>query len=177
MAFSDYLDLRTAVVEAVGNDAIVEVFDRLAKLAETNLSRKLRTRWQISEAAVTVAGGTAALPADFAELSAMFDASGKETVPDIFGSIRAPDGNYTLRYFAKVPTITGGGVTATTWLLAEAPDAYLYAIAAEAAKWLRDVEGAAAFSKLREDAIEDLREYDGAQRFARARVRVQGPTP
>lgn len=179
MAFADYLDLRTAVIEQVGNPVIVDVFDRLTKLAEVYLTRNLRMSQQILETTLTISGGVGELPDDFAEIFGVYDLLGHEenqlTLQDLQDE-RGRDGEYKLQYYAKIPTISGS-MTASNWLLEDHPDVYLYAVAYEAAKHLRDAESAEVFRALREDAVTDARSSDHRTRYSRTRVRVRGCTP
>lgn len=191
-AFSDYLDLRTAALELVGRTDIADTFDRAVKMAEARLNRELRTRAQIAESALTVSGGTAALPSDFLEVIALYDGSGLEmpvqttrfarsTWQTAFhaisgSSLVGPDGDVTLQYYAALPSLTSS-MTASNWLLQRYPDLYLYAAASEAAKQARDVEGAQAFEALRAQALAGVMADDSAARYARAAVRVVGVTP
>ncbi len=189
-AFSDYLDLRTAVVEMVGDAGIADVFDRLTKLAEARFNRDLRTRFQVSQVTLTVSDGVAALPGDFAEAIGVYDAQGREYIGQTLqmqragrsyysldGSLlRGPDGDAALEYYAKIPTLTER-MEACNWLLEQYPDAYLYGVSVEAAKYRRDVDGARALEAMREMAVSDIRADDSRARYSRARVRVKGPTP
>ena len=179
MAFADYLDLRTAVIEQVGDASVVDVFDRLTKLAEVYLTRNLRMSQQLSETDLVVSGGVASLPDDFAETFGVYDRNGYEinqqTLQDLQGDT-SRDGTYTLQYYAKIPTLTGAP-TNSNWLLEAHPDVYLYSVAYEAAKHLRDTESAQAFMALREDAVFDARGSDHRTRYSRTRVRVKGCTP
>lgn len=189
MAFTDYLDLRTAVLETVGRTDITDVFDRFTKLAEARLNRELRCRDQITEANITVSGGTAPLPADFREVIGLYDARGYEFVQQppqavkvtnysfysVSGSnIVANDGEYLLQYYAAIPTLTTSPTT-TNWLLAKYPEVYLYAVSEEAAKFPpMNLEILGGLTELRREAIREAREDDHMQRYARARVRVAG---
>lgn len=186
MAFIDYLDLRTAVVEAVGDASIAEVFDRLTSLAESKLNRTLRARMQITRAPVVVADEWAALPVDFAQLSALYHRGyevlgtnlqrGARGMYAVDTSIRGPNGIYEIEYYAKLPTLTGS-LAASNWLLETYPDVYLYAVAVEAARFLRDPEGAAMFQAALDAALASVRADDEGARYATARIRVKGPTP
>lgn len=192
-AFNDFIDLQTAVVEHVGNPSIVDVFPRLVKLAEVNMNRRLRCREQISTAQVTLSNGSAALPTDFQEIIAVYDGAGIEYIQQPVQVLKEPqprgyygisggnivakiDETLTVEYYAKVPTITDS-LTDTNWLLQKAPGLYLYAVGAEAAKYLRDVELAQATMQLADMEFRAVAEEDFAQRYSRARVRVQGNVP
>lgn len=194
MAFTDYLDLRTAVLEQVGDTSLSDVFDRLTKLAEARLNRELRLSDQITETTLTISGGSAALPSDFLEMIGVYNGSGYEYVaqpsqanrttgPQSYYGIeggnlvtKGPDGDRTIQYYAAIPTLTTS-LTTTNWLLAKYPAVYLYAVAFEAAKHKRDAELAGQMGGLMNDEISAARADDDRKRYARARVRVQGVNP
>ena len=179
MAFADYLDLRTAVIEQTGRVDITDVFDRLTKLAEARLGRTLRMAQQVSETTVTFSDGSATLPNDFQEVIGLYDANGREinqlTRQDLAGD-QSRDGDYTLQYYAKIPSLTTG-LTSTNWLLEAYPDVYLYSVAYEAARHARDTETAAVMKQLERECIMDARTNDYRIRYSRSRVRVRGVTP
>lgn len=194
MAFTDFLDLRTAVLEHVGRADIADVFPRLVKLAEARFNRELRMTDQITSATVTFTSGTAPLPSDFAEAIGLYNASGYEYVQtppqsvkpsntasyySVVGSNLEANGvseDRTLQYYAQIPTITDS-MTDTNWLLAKYPGLYLYGVAYEAAKYIRDVELVQVTKALFDAEMIEARTDDQRSRFSRARVRVQGATP
>lgn len=189
MAFTDYLDLRTAVLELVGRTDITDVFDRFTKLAESRLNRELRHRDQITNTTITVSGGTGSLPADYRELIGVYDGNGCEFVAQpsqankptnysfyaIEGdNLVASDRDYDVQYYAAIPTLTTS-LTTSNWLLQKYPEIYLYAVAAEAAKYPPiNTEFVGPFEDYRDRAIRDANADDQRQRYSRARVRVQG---
>lgn len=185
-AFADYLDLRTAVIETVRDASITDVFDRLTRLAEARFNRELRCREQITEATVTVANGSGPLPANFAELIGAYDNAGAEFVQVPVQTVQARhysyvsidganllgnDRDYRVQYYATIPTLTTGP-TATNWLLQKYPEAYLYGVGCEAAKYLRDTDAAPVLEQYRDRAIYEARANDERQRYSRARVRL-----
>lgn len=194
MAFSDYLDLRTAVIEHVGRADITDVFPRLTLLAESMLNRKLKLRDQVTSAAVPFVGGVATLPSDFIEAIGLYDENGYEYVQQPLQAVKpartdgyyavdgssllssAGDQTLTLEYYARIPTLTTSMAT-TNWLLDKYPAVYLYAVAFEAAKYLRDLELVQITRSLMNDEISEAMIDDTAARYSRARVRVQGITP
>ena len=192
MALSDFLDLRTAVIEQIGNADIADVFPRLVKFAENDFNRRLRCREMITETTLTVASGVGTIPADFMEVLDIAQ-NGRELVQlsrqkydkatnksgffTINGAnILAADGEYDFRYYAKVPTVTDS-MTDTNWLLAKHPELYLYAVAEKAAKHIGNVELAQMSGSLAETEYNMVAGQDYAERYARARVRVAGVTP
>lgn len=194
-ALADYLDLRFAVSDHVGNRTISDVFPRLVQTAEVNLNRRLRLRQQITYATLTFVNGAAPLPADFLEMIHVFDSLGKQlragslAEAQIVGSQywryaidgtnivqNGYSGTRNVEYFAALPTLTASP-SSTNWLLSLAPDVYLYACGLEAAKFLKDVDLAQATKVLLDDAMASIRVQDERARWANSTVRVQGLTP
>lgn len=192
-AFTDLLDLQTAVVEHVRDASIADVMPRLVKLAEADFNKRLRCREQMSTSSLVVSGGSAALPADFQEVIGVYNGAGNEYIQQplqalamkqqagyyaISGSYLVSKADETLKldYYAKIPTISGN-MTDSNWLLQKHPKLYLYGVGLEAAKYLRDVETAQVTSSFLEEAYQAASAEDAGQRFSRARVRVQGSTP
>jgi hypothetical protein len=193
MAYADLLDLQTAVIERVKDVSIADVFPQLVKLAEVSFNRRLRCREQITSAAVVIANGVAALPADFEEVLGVFDGAGTEYINQpvqvlqqsqtrgcyaISGAniIAKNDETLTLQYYARLPTITDS-MADSNWLLARHPGLYLYGVMFEAAKHLVNAEMAQAVNQVLEMEYQAVAAADDSGRYARARVRVQGPTP
>ncbi|MBN7755487.1 hypothetical protein JYP46_01505 [Nitratireductor aquimarinus] len=193
--FADYLDLRFAVTDLVGNRSISDVMPRLVQMAETKLNQKLRCRQQITDATLTFTDGVAPLPTGFLEMLHVFDHSGHPMrATDIARTVssRAQNSRYAIngssvlidgysgdrdcRYFTALPTLTSSS-SASNWLLEDAPDVYLYAVGVEAAKHLRDAELAMTTGALLEQAMDALKVDDDRARWANATVFVQGNTP
>ncbi len=192
-AFADFLDLRTAVIEEVGNADIADVFPRLTKMAEVEFNRRLRCREQMTETTVTPFEGSVALPSDLLEIISLTQTSGKELIQQplqaydklydklyfyaIEGSnLLALDAEYTLNYYAEIPTLTSD-MTASNWLLQKHPGLYLYGVTSEAEKHLRNVEAAQAAMTLRDMEFAAAYAQDNAERYSRTRVRVMGAAP
>lgn len=192
MAFSDFLDLRTAVIEHVRRPDIADVMTRLTLLAEVDFNRRLRVRDQITTVTIPPVDGLAPLPLDYAELIGVYDANRCEYIQQPLQPVRATGQYYsidganivipgvqsdlTVQYYAKVPTITGG-MTDTNWLLAKHPDVYLYAVGVEAAKYIQSADLMAASKGLYREALQEVYAQDERERYSRARVRVAGVTP
>lgn len=193
MAFADLLDLQTAVIEHVRDPSIADVMPRLVKLAESDFSKRLRCREQMSSASLAVTGGSASLPVDFQEIIGVYSASGVEYIQQPLQALQGQqqagyyalsgaylvskaDETLTLQYYAKIPTISAS-MTDSNWLLQKHPKLYLYGVGMEAAKYLRDVETAQATGSFLEEAYQAASSEDAGQRYSRARVRVQGVTP
>jgi hypothetical protein len=194
-AFADYLDLRLAVSEHVGNRSITDVFPRLVKMAESTLNKKVRTRKQMTTATLTFAGGVAPLPTDCLEIISLFGPNGEPMRATSLADVQFPRSSYSqyaidgtnvivngltgtreLRYFAALPTLTTSPTT-SNWLLADHPHVYLYAVSFEAAKFLRDAELATMADQLFVAALDDLKIDDDRSRWANGVVRMQAATP
>lgn len=194
-ALADYLDLRFAVSDHVGNRSISDVMPRLVQSAESMLNKKLRCRQQITATTLTFVNGVVALPADFVEMSAVYGLNGykmhaglladarrcgsqwsKYSIDGTSIHINGFSGAKDIEYYAKLPTLTTSPST-TNWLLQEAPDVYLYAVGLEAAKFLKDVDLTQATKLLLDDAMQSLAVDDERARWANSTVRVQGLTP
>lgn len=193
--FADYLDLRVAVAEQVGNRNISDVMPRIVQMAESSLNQKLRHRKQITSDTLTFASGVATLPTDFLEMINVFGAYGVAMAAGSIADVNRCGSEYSryaidgtsvliyglsgdrdITYFAKIPTITTS-VSSTNWLLADYPSVYLYAAAVEAAKFLRDAELAQATQALLAQALSDMKVDDERARWSNATVRVQAVTP
>lgn len=194
-ALADYLDLRFAVGDAVGNRNLSDVFPRLIQMAEAYLNKELRTRQQITSVTLTFTNGAAPLPADFLEMLHVFGTSQEQlrdsTLADSrrVGSmwdrysvdggsiyIDGLNGTRDIKYYAKIPTLTASPTT-SNWLLADSPDVYLHATTLEAAKFIKDVELAQATKVLLDNAMNELRIADERWRWSNSTVRVAGVTP
>jgi hypothetical protein len=199
-AFTDALDLRTAVVEHVRRPDITDVWTRLVLLAEVGFNRKLRCREQVTRTTLTLASGSVALPSDFAELIGVYNANGQEYIQQPLQMVKEtnPGGMYganayyaisgnalvsngasgdrDVEYYAKVPTLSTS-LTTSNWLLQKHPGLYLYGVALEAAKYMRDVELAQATKQLLDMEYHDVQADDDNARYSRARIRISGATP
>jgi len=192
MAFADFLDLRTAVIEHVARPDIADVMPRLTQLAETDFNRCFRLRDQITTTTITPVDGLAPLPADYLEMIGVFDANRCEYIQQPLQPVRAENEYYsidganivipgvqselTVQYYAQLPTISLN-MTDTNWLLQKHPDVYLYGVGLEAAKYIRDLDLVAATRQLYDIAKQEVYTQDERERYSRARVRVTGVTP
>lgn len=195
----NYIDLRLSVSDYVGNRGISDVFSTLVTKAEKRLNRRLRHRLMTKTATVTFSAGIAALPDDFIEMR-LFNIGTRtlnqqtlEYYQDLASSLQynsrsfyavdasniyvpSLEGEQTIRYYAKLPTITATP-TSTNWLLDEYPDVYQYAVGVEAAKHLRDNEMEAKAMSDKEQAILELESDSERSEYGDAVVRVKGLTP
>lgn len=193
--FADYLDLRLAVSEHVGNRNISDVMKRLTQQAESNLNRQLRMRQQITGATLTFTSGAATLPTDFLEMISVYGIADEPMRSGSISGTKAYGANYhryaingtqiliegltgdrDILYFATIPTITSSPA-GTNWLLERYPDVYLYTTALEAAKFLRDAELVTATQTLLNQSMLSMKIDDDRARWSNATIRVPGVTP
>lgn len=190
-AFQDYLDLRLAVADHVGNRTISDVMPRLVAMAEADLNQKLRCRQQVATETLIFNEGEAQLPADYLEMIALYDPNGCPIRQGNFveakrGCSYAVDGNYAYlgnytgerdaTYYARIKPLKCAPAH-SNWLLNDYPEVYLYAVSIQAAKYLRDMEVALATAPLLENALKSLKISDDRARWAQSTVRVGGLTP
>ena len=173
MAFADALDLRTAVVEAVGDPTIVDAWDRLVKLAESKLNRRLRTRFQLVTLTGVPVGSDIMLPADFLEMAGLYQGGRKLAWAPGY---RLTPGSYDIVYYAALPTLSGD-LTASNWLLESYPDVYLYALATEASLHMRDAAQGQVYGGMTDAALRSVYVDDERARYGGTVLRVAGATP
>lgn len=171
--FSDYTSLAATAKTSLGRDVIAGAVTLLV----ADMNRELRIREMLTE----VTQSTLTLPADYLEMetlkvggivylpqneTAQSRGDGKtysihngtllfnpaETAPDLF-----------MRYYAKIPTITGSETTAT---LSSHPDVWLLGLMAFHARLTRDEKGAAAWGSAYREALDDARVADVNSRMA-----------
>ena len=173
-ALQDWIDLRLAVSDLVGNREISDVFKRLTLMAETKLNTKLRTQWQIDEFTPAWVGNEAPLPADFLELvcsdNRLRAVNGVLSRRPFYG---IPE---DVEYYAALPTLTTS-LTTSNWLLKRFSGVYLYAVAEKAAIHLTNAELAVAMSQALEVEIKQVRVADERARWGNVPVRVGGFAP
>lgn len=190
-AFNDYLDLRLAVSDHVGNRTISDVMPRLIAMAEADLNRKLRCRQQIRTESLVFEDGYAQLPADYLEMISFGDSicrplrqatiadaqRGNGYAVDAQGVICGGfSGERNATYYGKITPLKCSPAC-SNWLLNDYPDIYLYAAGLQAAKFLKDAELAIATDQLLSGAMQDMRIADERARWAQATVRVAGVNP
>lgn len=178
-AFQNIIDLRFAVSDLVGNRSISDVFPMLVEMAEADFNSRLRTRHQVLDATMTFDDGMSPLPPDFLEIYKIAPRSGRPLHYQIDGfSMVAPcfGEDLAIQYYSRLPSLTCSP-TATNWLLRQYPSVYLYGVALQAAKHLRDTDLAVAMSSLYGEAIKLLRVDDERARWSGQIVRVRGLTP
>lgn len=185
MDLSTYSGLKTAVADYLNRDDLTSVVPGFIALAEAKFNRKLRARQMIKRATATIDTRFFAYPADWLEArdftldtnpitkmefvtedqanalrATTAIASGKPQYYTIIGSqievVPTPDTSYSgvLSYYAKIPALSDSNTS--NWLLAYAPDLYLYGALLESAPYLKDDERIAVWSQLYESSKADI---------------------
>ena len=84
-------------------------------------------------------------------------------------------GSVRLLYRRGIPPL--GNDRPINWLLAKAPDLYLYASLMEAAPYLRDDARITVWRAMLEEGLRDVMALDRDARWGRMKFRLSGPTP
>ena len=189
MALSTYTELKTSIGDWLNRADLTAVVPDFISLAEAQIERILRTRQMIVRANASFTAEYGAVPDDFLEtkslkltntnpitplqfqtVDVMDDIASQRTAsgrPQYFsivgGQIRLlpiPDSTYTaeLIYYAKLSKLSAS--TSTNWLLAQAPDVYLYGALLQAAPYLQDDARIQVWVSLYERGLQDLQVAD-----------------
>lgn len=169
MSISTYSELQTAIASWSNKTNLTTKLADFITLAEAKINRTLRTRWQETTLAPTgidadyhiaIPDGCLAVKALWLDADPTWRVEQK-TLDFVQQNIvqagrpkyYAWDGenwifsgsadDITGTYFAAVPALSDSATT--NWLLTSHPDVYLYSGLEQAAKYLRDVEGAVAW--------------------------------
>jgi len=201
MTIATYSDLQAAVGSWIArNDLSSNIPDFIA-LFESAANRRLRLLQQESTATLTPSSGVAALPADYlawrrvtwtgqfpreleyvhpSYLHALYPTL-PAGVPRLFtvegGNLTvAPKDDTALSfdYFQKIPALSS--TTTSNWLLATAPDLYLFGALAEAHGFVKDAESLALWKSRRDELFDEIDRLDVKTR-GQSGIRVIGPTP
>lgn len=205
MALDTYANLQTAIITyafRTGDDEFTAQVPDFINLAESRFNRVLRVREMQAAATVTLTSGSGTLPTDYLEHSRVVanvsPAMVLEMVTPDYASLTYPEneaaypryftiigstiktypsstGDIALTYYQKIPALSDAAPT--NWLLAKAPELYLYGALVEAAPFMMDDARTQTWGTLFQKALKDLQDADTGARYARAVSRVSGPTP
>jgi hypothetical protein len=191
MAIATWVELKAAVaVWANRTDLTTQIVDAIT-LAEAIAFRQLKLRFSEDTATGTTAGATIAIPTGMGRierleiesggvkftldytspsgieaLTASTDLPSRYTIED--GAIRlisAPNGSYTytLHYIPDFANLSGS--VASNWVLANAPDVYLFGALSQLAIYTNDPEGGARWTPMFTQAMAAVRAVDEARRI------------
>ena len=185
MALDTFSGLKTTIADYLNRDDLTSIIPSFITLAEAKFNRKLRVRQMVKRATATVDTQYFAFPTDwlqakqfvlntnpitYLEYVTNFQgdelrattviAVGKPQYYTFVGSqievIPTPDTGYTgeLTYYGKIPALSDSNTS--NWLLAYAPDLYLYGALLEASPYLKDDERLAVWGNLYISSIGDI---------------------
>lgn len=185
MALDTFAGLKTTIADYLNRDDLTAIIPTFITLAEAKLNRKLRVRQMLKRATASVDSQYFAYPADWLQakefqlntnpivrLQFVTEAYGDELKANnyvaaskpgyytIIGTqlevIPTPDATYTgeLTYYAKIPALSDSNTS--NWLLAYAPDLYLYGALTEATPYLKDDERLGTWGQLYTNSLSDI---------------------
>jgi hypothetical protein len=201
----DTLDgLKAAVAEWLNRDDLTASVPDFITLAESRINRTLRVAEMEKTAETFLTGGTASLPPDWLEprritthASGAYQDALRFLTPTVAGDIYIssaggvprhysisgnilathPNGGEAvirMTYYAAVPPLNLFG---SNWLLAKAPEAYLYGACLEAAPFMLDDARLPVWAQLFQAAMDRLNAADQRARWATSVCAVAVPTP
>jgi hypothetical protein len=201
MTIQTYSDLQAAIGSWIARADLAANIPDFIALFESVANRRLRLRQQESAATLTPSSGVATLPGDYlawrrvtwtgqcpreleyvhpSYLHALWPTLPAD-IPRLFtiegGNLTvAPtdDTALTFDYFQKIPALSG--TNTGNWLLAAAPDLYLFGALAEAHGFVKDAESLGLWKSRRDELFDEIERLDTKTR-GQAGIRVIGPTP
>ena len=189
MALDTFAGLKATIADYLNRDDLTAIIPSFITIAEAKFNRKLRTRQMIKRANGQIETACFAYPSDWLQakefqlntnpivrLQFVTEAYGDELKANRYVSIGqpayytitgtqlefipAPDSTYSaeLTYYAKIPALSDANTS--NWLLAYAPDLYLYGALLEAAPYLKDDERLAVWSQMYINSLGDIEVAD-----------------
>jgi hypothetical protein len=189
MALDTFSGLKTTIADYLNRDDLTSIIPSFISIAEAKFNRKLRVRQMVKRATATLDTAFFAFPSDFLQAKEFqlntnpitylefitekqgdllrqdsFIAAGQPKYYTIVGTqlevIATPDSSYTgeLTYYGKIPALSDSNTS--NWLLAYAPDLYLYGALVEATPYLKDDERLATWSTLYTNSLGDIEVAD-----------------
>jgi hypothetical protein len=189
MALDTFSGLKTTIADYLNRDDLTSIIPSFITLAEAKFNRKLRVRQMVKRATATLDTQYFAFPGDFLQAKELqlntnpittlqfvtmnqgdsasqnlYITVGKPQYYTIIGTqievIPTPDTSYTgqLTYYGKITALSDSDTS--NWLLAYAPDLYLYGALLEATPYLKDDERLATWSTLYANSLGDIEVAD-----------------
>jgi hypothetical protein len=189
MALDTFSGLKTTIADYLNRDDLTSIIPSFISIAEAKFNRKLRVRQMVKRATATLDTAFFAFPSDFLQAKEFqlntnpitylefvtekqgdlmrqdaIIAPGKPKYYTIVGTqlevIATPDDGYTgeLTYYGKIPALSDSNTS--NWLLAYAPDLYLYGALVEATPYLKDDERLGTWSTLYTNSLGDIEVAD-----------------
>jgi len=189
MAIDTFAGLKATIADYLNRDDLTSIIPTFITIAEAKFNRKLRVRQMVKRANGQIETQFFAYPADWLEakefqlntnpiqrLKYVTEAQGDELKSNTFVSngqpvyytitgtqlefIPAPDTTYSaeLTYYAKIPALSDSNTS--NWLLAYAPDLYIYGALLEATPYLKDDERLPVWSQMYINSLGDIEVAD-----------------
>ena len=189
MALDTFAGLKATIADYLNRDDLTSIIPSFISIAEAKFNRKLRTRQMVKRANGDIETAFFSYPADWLSAkefqlntnpitrlefvteayadelrSSRYISIGKPAYYTIVGTqlefIPTPDTTYTaeLTYYAKIPALSDSNTS--NWLLAYAPDLYLYGSLVEATPYLKDDERLATWSQMYINSLGDIEVAD-----------------
>jgi hypothetical protein len=197
MALDSYTALQAAVASWLARSNLTAQIPDFVALAEAKLNRTLRVR-QMEQRSTATATEYMALPANFLEMrdiqlnqtpKVALELVSPDEIDRNYSSISgqpavyaivanqiqlgpSPDGAYTVEidYWESLPPLASNS---TNWLLAAAPDVYLYGTCLEAAAFMADDPRVPGWQQAFSACVEQLQSADKRARWSGSRLRVR----
>lgn len=202
MAITTYSELQSAIADWLLRDDLTSVIPSFIDLAEAKFNRRIRDYRMVKRATATVDTGYFVVPTDWlenirfqlnttpittleyvtpdqaAEEKVIFSSTGRPKFFTMIGSqfqvVPAPDSNtYTgeLTYYSSIPALTDE--TTSNWLLAAAPDVYLYGALMEAAPYLGEDNRTQVWGMMLEQALNAIQIESDRARIGSSSIRMR----
>ena len=202
MAITTYAELQTSITNWLNRDDLTAVTPDFISLTEASINRDLRHYKMINRVDAALDSRYVQMPADWIETVRFGITSGttyrielisrddmleyrqnnNDTagIPRFYANIGdtievfpTPNAEYQmqLQYYAKTPELSASN--ASNWLLASAPDIYLYGALIQSAPYLNDDARIQTWAALYQSVLDSLQKASDDTRFAGSGIRMR----
>lgn len=197
---TNYGTLKTAVLKWVNNSAVASVIDEIVQVAQANIRRDVRSRYQETEVTgFTAVDGTFVLPSNLLDIRYLV-VNGKiveyitpeqRLIATQNGLTNPLIGRYTIigQNVLMLGVSTALGYTMGYWneftalsvdadtnvVLTKSPDVYLWSACAVAAEYMKDYDQSSRFKGLYDQAVQALNSSEAVMRSSGSRLTQQVP--
>lgn len=197
-----YDGLRAEIADWLNRADLSAVVPTFISLAESYFDKALRTREMLATVALDATDGSAPLPANMAELLTVRSltrdnlklefATPREAIEVESVDRSRPLAFYTIvgsslrlvprmtgterlqvDYYARIPRLGAG--TPSNWLLARAPELYLYGALVQASPYLKDDARVGTWVDLLQRSLDDLRIDNERAEFGGSTLKIRAP--
>lgn len=197
-----YDGLRAEIADWLNRADLAAVVPTFIALAESYFDKAIRAREMLTTVALDATDGSAPLPANMAELLTVRSltrdnlklefASPREAIEVESVDRSRPLAFYTIvgaslrlvprmtgaerlqvDYYARIPRLAAG--QQTNWLLARAPEIYLYGALVQASPYLKDDARVSTWVDLLQRSLDDLRVDNERAEFGGSTLKIRAP--